>query len=295
MGHFGSVGAVPSRKSVIAALAIGAVLTWPYHAVVGHLVDQWWSDGDCSHGFLVVPFAAYVAWTRRAVAARAADGPSLAAFFLILAAAVLFVAGQLGAELFLTRASLVAMLAGSVGFVWGRGRLRVLAFPLAFLLFMIPLPAIVLNQLTLPLQLVASRFGEALIRTTGIPVLREGNVLQLPGASLEVAEACSGIRSLEALVAGAIVLGYFRGACRTVLLAAAAAAVPIAILANALRVAATGVAASWLGPAAAKGAFHEVTGAATFACAVAALYAVLLLMAGPAHRFGAAARLQGTR
>jgi exosortase len=149
---------------------------------------------------------------------------------------------------------------------------------LAFLFFMVPLPAIVFNHLTFPLQLLASSAGELAIRAAGIPVLRDGNVLQLPARTLEVAEACSGIRSIVTLLMLAVVVGYFteRRALRRVLLALAA--VPIAVLANAVRVAGTGVASEWISPTAADGFFHTFSGIVIFGVALLGLSGVQQLV-----------------
>jgi exosortase len=170
------------------------------------------------------------------------------------------------------------VLAGTVLFLGGWQRFRIALFPIAFLLLMVPLPSIVFNQITFPLQGIASRAGEAVIATAGVPVLREGNILHVPGRALEVAEACSGIRSLMSLLMLAIVLGYFterRIGARVVI---ALAAIPIAILANAARVAGTGLAAYWVGPAAAEGFFHGFSGWIVFIVALAGLLALQRLI-----------------
>ena len=122
---------------------------------------------------------------------------------------LVLLAGLLGSELFLSRVSMLGVLAGGILFLFGWAHLRALAFPLAFLLLMIPMPAIIFNQIAFPLQLLASRAGEFAITTADIPVLREGNVLVLANTTLEVAEACSGIRSLISLLTLGIVFGYF--------------------------------------------------------------------------------------
>jgi exosortase len=139
---------------------------------------------------------------------------------------------------------------------------------------MIPLPAIVFNQIAFPLQLVASNLGETVIAAAGVPVLREGNVLQLPARTLEVAEACSGIRSLVSLTMLGIVLGYFTERRLPERVVLALAAVPIAILANAARVAGTGLASEWISPAAADGFFHTFSGWLMFVVAFASLILV---------------------
>ena len=268
-----------TKRHAAAALIVCAAVVWLYAGALSSLVSQWASDDDYSHGFFVLPLAVFFAWERRAALRGAACRPSFAGLLLIAVSLVLFLAGILGAELFLTRVSIIGVLAGAVLFVWGREHFRILLFPLAFLLLMIPLPAIVFNQIAFPLQLLASRVGETAIAAAGIPVLREGNVLQLANTNLEVAEACSGIRSLVSLLMLGIVLGYFtepRGPARV---AIALAAIPIAILANASRVAGTGLASHWVGPAAAEGFFHTFSGWLMFVVAFVGLLAVQRVVA----------------
>ena len=180
-------------------------------------------------------------------------------------------AGTLGSELFTTRVSIVGTLIGVMLFLFGWARLRVLAFPIALLLLMIPIPAIIFNQIAFPLQIFASRVGATALEAANIPVLREGNVLILANTTLEVAEACSGIRSLVSLITLAIVFGYFsdpRPWVRTVI---TLSAVPIAVLTNGARVAGTGLAASRYGAAAAEGIIHEFAGVIVFVSAFALL------------------------
>jgi exosortase len=235
------------------------------------LARQWSTDENYSHGLLVLPLAGLFAFQRRDVLRQAEVRSSMAGVVVLAVSLVTFAAGVFGAELFLTRVSLIGVIWGTVLFVWGRRHARIVAFPLAFLLFMIPLPAIVLNQLTFPLQLLASRVGEALIRVAGIPVLRDGNLLHLPARTLEIAEACSGVRSLVSLIMMAVLLGYAGEQRRPGRIALALAAVPIAVITNGLRVAGTGVAAEWIGPAAAEGVFHTFSGWVVFIAACAAL------------------------
>jgi exosortase len=180
--------------------------------------------------------------------------------------------------LFLTRIAIVGVVAGSVLFVLGWNHLRLLALPIAFLLLMIPIPAIIFNQVAFPLQLVASRFGEASLAALSIPVLREGNVIELANTKLEVAEACSGIRSLISLLALAIVYGYFVHKNVWIRLALALSTVPVAILANGLRVAGTGVAAHYYGSQAAEGFFHTFSGWLVFVAAFVMLLVIHRLL-----------------
>jgi exosortase len=171
-------------------------------------------------------------------------------------------------------------------YFFGWARLRVLAFPIAFLLLMIPLPAIIFNQIAFPLQLLASKFGEAALGTVDIPVLREGNVLVLANTTLEVAEACSGIRSLITLLTLGIVYGYFADSRFWVRATIALSSIPVAIVANGARVAGTGMAAHWIGPAAAEGFFHEFSGWIVFIAAFAMMLTIqrAILLVAPRPR-----------
>lgn len=259
------------RRAALAASLLAAGLLWTYGPVLSGLVRQWSADDNYSHGFFVLPLAAYFAWERREPLARAVRQPSVAGLAIILLSLILFVAGTFGAELFLTRVSLIGVLAGAILFIWGREHFRVLLFPIAFLLLMVPLPAIIFNQIAFPLQLLTSQAGESVIAAAGIPVLREGNVLHLPARTLEVAEACSGIRSLVSLITLGIVLGYFTEPRIPARIAIALAAIPIAIVANAARVAGTGLVAEWISPAAADGFFHSFSGWLVFVVAFAGL------------------------
>ena len=271
---------VPFRyRSVAIACVLGAAVVWVFGGILSSLVRQWASDDNYSHGFFVVPLALFFVWERRHALMNAPSRPGFLGLLVIIGSLSLLLAGQLGAELFLTRVSFVGVLAGIALFVWGRDQFRILAFPLAFLLLMIPLPAIVFNQLAFPLQLLASRAGESVIGLAGIPVLREGNVLQLPTRTLEIVEACSGIRSLVSLITLAIVLGYFTERRTGARVLIALAAIPIAILANAARVAGTGLASELISPAAADGFFHTFSGWLMFVFAFFGLLAVQRIIA----------------
>ena len=266
-----------SRHATAALVLLGGVLVL-YRDVLSSLVRQWASDDNYSHGFLIIPIAVYCAWERRETLARLEPRPRLVGLLLVLVSLCVFAIGALAAELFLARISLVGVVVGAVLFVWGPAYVRTLAFPLALLPLMVPLPEIVFNQIALPLQLIASRVGETAIAAAGIPVLREGNILELPDMTLAVAEACSGIRSLVSLVTLAVVLTYFTGRGMGGRLIVVLAAVPIAILANAFRVAGTGLVAHWIGRSAAEGFFHGFSGWLMFVTAFAGLVGVQMLV-----------------
>jgi exosortase len=272
------------------ALSVGTFV-WLYAHVFVKLIHDWATDGNYSHGFLIVPIAAYLAWERRAAIARLELRPSYVGLGVVLASLLLMVAGTLGAELFLTRLSMLGVLAGAILFVAGWARLRALAFPLAFLLLMIPIPAIIFNRVVFPLQLVASQFGTQVLSVAGIPVLREGNVIILARTSLEVAEACSGIRSLISLLTLGIVFGYFIDGRRWVRATIALSTIPITIITNGLRVAGMGVVAQYYGVEAAEGFLHAFSGWLVFALAMMMLIGLQRLVAAVRPTIGSGAAL----
>jgi len=255
------------------AAATGAFF-FLYRDILVGLVHDWINDGNYSHGLLVAPVALLIAWQRRRAFVDTPHRPQYGGLILVAASLALLVFGTLGAEFFTARVSMLGFIAGAIWFVWGTRHLRLAAFPLALLLLTIPLPEIIFNQVTLPLQSLAARAGEMSLAALNVPVLREGNVIVLATGSLEVAEACSGIRSLMSLVAIAVLYGYATTdgsiGMRTLL---AFAAVPIAVVANGVRVAGTGLAASRYGAEAAEGFFHAFSGWLMFVLAFCLLVA----------------------
>jgi exosortase len=271
-------------RLVAGAVAIGFALL--YWQVFVKLVMDWYNDDNYSHGFLIVPIALYFAWERRNKLKAAVQKPSVLGLVVVVGSIAVLLAGILGSELFLTRISIIGALVGTVLFLFGWQHLRVLAFPIAFLLLMIPIPAIIFNQIAFPLQLLASRFGEAAMGIADVPVLREGNVLILANTTLEVAEACSGIRSLVSLLTLAIVLGYFSDRRLWVRLCVALSSIPVAVVTNGVRVAGTGIAAHRFGAAAAEGFFHEFSGWLVFVAAFGLTLAIqrVIVLVSPEPR-----------
>ena len=263
--EIGAVEAFPSNSSMNwhAVLVIGvllAILAGLYHEILVKLGLQWNNDPDYSHGFLVPVLVGYFVWERwdRLKVVRIAPSPwgmAVLGFGLLM-----LVIGSVGAELYLQRSSLIVVMAGLVLLMMGRDALKTLMFPIAFMLFMVPLPAIVVNAVAFPLQLFAARTAEFCLFNFGIPVLREGNVIVLAGTTLEVAEACSGIRSLQALLALGTVYAYFSQRSTWKRWTLVLLSVPIAIVANAFRVSGTGVLANYWGSQAAEGFYHTFSG-----------------------------------
>jgi exosortase len=259
-------------------ILLSLLLVAIYYRVIGKLVLDWYTDPDFSHGFLVPPFAAFLLWDKRKAIRDTPIGQSWAGVWLVLAAIFVLFLGVYGAELFLSRLSLVMLLGGLVWTLCGRAMLRQVRFPILVLLLGIPIPAVVFNQITFPLQILASKMASSLLPLFGVPVLRDGNVIQLPSMQLEVAEACSGIRSLMSLFAVAVFYGYFleQSTWRRTLLAVAS--LPIAVIANAARIVGTGLCVQYWNPDKAVGFFHEFSGWLMFIVSLTCLYLLHSMM-----------------
>lgn len=284
---------VPATKYFWRALPIIVAITFAYATVLAKLSHDWWSDENYSHGLLIPFIIGYILWLQRNKLKSTPSRPSL----WLGGAAVAFAlfalwAGVAGAELYTQRMSLVLLLAGTVVYFWGAQLLRLIVVPLFLLILAIPIPAIIFNKVAFPLQLFASRCSVWSMNLLGIPVLRQGNVIELKPLNsfqtkkLEVVEACSGIRSLMTLITLAVVFAYFThprsdvadsktrryGYWRSTIIVLSA--VPIAILTNALRVSGTGVLAHYYGIQVADGFFHSFSGWVIYIVAFLMLFGV---------------------
>jgi exosortase len=260
---------------IVQAGLLAGTFLYLYAFVIPPLVADWADDPNYSHGFLVPVLSAYFIWERRQKLLAVVWQPSIWGVLVLLAGICMLFLGHIGAEFFLMRSSMIVVLSGLVLYLYGWQVLQVLGFPLAFLLFMVPLPSIILNTITFPLQLLAAKLSTASLQLIGLPVFREGNIIFLPHTTLEIVEACSGIRSLVSLLALAVVFAYMtqrRSGKRWVL---AISAVPIALVANAFRIWGTGVLAFLYGTQVAEGFYHTFAGWLVFVVAF-----VLLLSEG---------------
>ena len=293
---------VPATKHLWRGLAITVALVFAYATVLIKLGNDWWTDENYSHGLLIPFVIGYILWLQRDKLAAGPSRPNSLWGGLAIAAALFALwAGVAGAELYTQRLSLLLVLSGIVVYFFGFQLLQLLLVPLFLLFLAIPIPAIVFNKIAFPLQLFASRCAVWSMKMLGIPVLREGNVIELKPLNsietrkLEVVEACSGIRSLMTLITLAVVFAYFTfprsgqtdgegakkgafgwlksyGFWRSVILVASA--VPIAILTNAARVSGTGVLSHYYGTQVADGFFHSFSGWAVYIVAFLLLFAV---------------------
>lgn len=262
------------------SIAVAALLAYLYGNILHRLVYEWWSDANFSHGFFVPPFAALLIWRDRKRLGVLKPQPAFSGLAVIAFGLAALVLGVLGAELFLSRSSLLFVVAGLIVYFKGWKYFRVLFFPWLFLFLMIPPPTLIMNHITLPLQFVASDVATWFLRAAGVPVLQNGNIIQLPNMALDVVQACSGIRSLISLGVMAIIYGYLLESNNVLRVLLALASIPIAVLSNGIRIMAAGVAGLYWDPSKAQGFFHEFSGCIIFIVSLLALYAFHQVLRG---------------
>jgi exosortase len=244
------------RLKIAVIVALTGVL---YISVIPDLASEWWNEPASSYGMLIPPLALYIVYLQRHQIRALPARPELGGLWLTALGCLVFLVGNLAAEFFLSRISFVLMLAGLAWTFWGMPRFRALFFPFVLLATMVPLPALVYNQLSAPLQLVASSVATSLAQALGISIYRDGNIIDLANVSLGVAEACSGLQSLSAMVVASLLLGFLEdasllGRCLLLLLS-----VPLAIAVNVVRVTGTAVLADHA-PEFAMGFYHLFSG-----------------------------------
>lgn len=222
------------QRWALAGLALLLVIV--FLPVIGDLIDSWWNNENYSHGFLVPLIAGYMVWRKRHELAKTEVKPSGAGLVMTLAGMIMFVVGNAGAEYFTVGISLIVTMAGLTLYLGGREIMGKIWFPFFLLVFMVPIPAVVYFSATFPMQLLASKVSAALMEILGMSVVREGNIIHLPGHSLEVAEACSGLRSLISLLAMGAIYGYVAQERFRAKLALFLCTIPIAIAGNVIRV-----------------------------------------------------------
>jgi exosortase len=264
-------------------VAIGAVaLAVCYAPILRGMFDQWLHDEDMGHGLVVPIVILWIVWRERDHWIALPPRPSWWGLAPLAAAACIHFMSVMGAGLFAGSVAFVLSVAGVVLCLGGPAFLRAWVFPFLLALFMLPKLAIVYNQVTLPLQLIASRLAEVMLSAGGVSVIREGNIIDAGGHRVAVAEACSGIRYLLSLGFVAVVFAYLSDPKPWMRVALLAAAVPVAILANAMRVAASAAA-----PALDAGALHALAGCLVFVLCMAMLAIVRHLLNAAYARYHA--------
>jgi exosortase len=267
-GRAARVGA--SVPLAIAALAAAGL----YGTVAAGLVSQWFTEANSSHGILLAIAAAFVLRRRWRLLRTAATRPANSGFLVLALALLVYVAGTLTGDIFILRVSLPIAVAGCLLALRGWGTMRPALAPLGLMVLAIPLPMVIVTSLTLPLQLVASQVAAEVLNASGVFVAREGNLLILRDMTLEVAEACSGLRSLVSLVTVGAICGAVLSLSFPRAMLLMACAVPVAVVGNGFRVAATGFLVTWFGEIAVSEVAHEVTGFVAFLVMSAAIIAI---------------------
>lgn len=280
-----------SRVFYPGLLLLGIVFL--YRGIVPRMVQDWWNDPNFSHGLIVPLFSAYLVWEkRRELEFLRPLGLSegVAGIGFVALGALMAVAGKAGGEYFIMRSSLVVVVGGLFLLLFGWHGLRKCLFPVLFLFFMVPIPYLLYDAVAFPLKMVASWIGEHSLNLAGVPVFREGNIISLPNMQLEVADACSGIRSLMSMMAMSTVVAYFLGLGSGRGLVLFLSAIPVAVLSNSARILLTGLLSSRYGPGVADGFFHQFSGWLIFLVGM-----VLLLALGIVLRMTRGASLRSKR
>jgi exosortase len=249
-----------------------------YFPFIRTMVHDWSVDDNYSHGYLIPFIAAYMVWSRRKELKEVTISPSNWGLILIGLGLAQLTVAKIGSELFLQRTSIIVTLFGIVLFLLGRKFTKKIAIPLLYLIFMVPVPAIIWNQFAFPMKLFASYITASIVDGIGITILREGNVLHLATTTLEVADACSGLRSLTSLLALSGACAYLfplRTMNRWVLFFSA---IPIAIVVNIFRLVLTAILAQRFGAQVAEGFLHEMSGVLVFVIAFLLLFMVYSIL-----------------
>jgi exosortase len=260
---------------------------WLYAPIAWPLLRQCWQDPNYTYGLFVPAFSLLLLWEDRKRLAELPLRPAWSGLGMILLALLALLVGVASSEFFLPRISLLLLIVGMIVFLAGWAHLAAVAFPLGFLVLMLP-SATIASELTFPLQVLSSKLATLLLVGVGVPAAREGNIILLHAARLGVTEACSGIRFLFSLVALSVIYGYLVESRTFLRVVLAVAAAPISVLANALRIAATGFVVQYWGVDRAEGALHLFSGWLVFLAALAmilAFHRLLRALLGPGlHR-----------
>ncbi len=266
----------------LAALSVSFLVL--YYPVLAKLIQDWGVDDNYSHGYFIPFIAAYMVWQRKEDLAAANKKGSPWGLVLVFLGLAQFVLAWAGSEYFLQGTSMVVVLFGVVLFLWGPTLTKIVWVPVAYLALMVPLPAILWNKIAFPMKLFASKVAADVIQAMGYTVLREGNILTLPNTVLEVADACSGLRSLTSLLALSAAMAYLApmAAWKKWLLFLSAA--PIAVVCNVLRLIGTAVLARHYGAGVAEGFLHTFSGWLVFLLGLAMLGGVYALLRRPMPR-----------
>lgn len=252
------------KKSLWKIVVLGLIWVGVFSPIIPEMIDSWLSHSDNSHALLVPIISLYFLWEKRKNIGQIAVSDSTIGLIVLLGSLAIYLVSYAGGILVFSRLMIVTSLVGLLWYCFGTSMVRFLAFPLGFLFFMVPVPDTLLNMVASPLQLMATKISANFIKLCSIPVYREGNMLYFLQTQLEVAEACSGIRSIMSLTMLSAIFAYISSGSWWRQGILVLSAIPIALAANILRVSGTGVLAHFFGDQVARGFLHEFSGLAVF-------------------------------
>lgn len=273
-----SIDNLDKKPIIIRLLILMGLWLVSFLPVYPRLIDTWLNHSDNSHGILVPFISLFFIWQKRDELKSARISSSNLGAFILVASMSLYLLGFAGGTEVISRTMIVFSLIGLLLFTLGKEVVRVLAFPLLFLLFMIPIPVAVQSSLSFPLQLFATKISYLLIQMLSIPVQQEGNMLFFAETKLEVAEACSGIRSIAAFTVLSVVFAHLLNKGWIWRLVLLASAIPLALFTNIIRVTGTGILAHYYGSGIASSFLHEFSGIAVFALGFVLLLSEFILL-----------------
>nr|NJM02518.1 exosortase/archaeosortase family protein [Desulfobacula sp.] len=265
------------KQTLFQIFILAAVFLFVYQKAILKLISDWSTDPNFSHGFLIPFVALYMIWYKKNELAEISLKPSLTGIIAIIGGMLIHMAGNLGSELFLMRFSMIITLSGIIIYFCGFEIFKRILVPVAYLIMMIPIPSILWNQVAFPLQLFSAFISAKAINLLNIPVFREGNILHLANTSLEVVDACSGIRSLTSLLALTGAFAFLAPLSTFKKWVLFFSAVPIAVAVNVIRLTITGAMAAWIGPETAHGFLHDMSGLIIFGAALILVYLVFMI------------------
>ena len=259
-------------------LLLSTALAWLYYPIFSAMAREWYTNPNHSHGFLIPIISGYFVWRRKEEAKALAIRPTNLGIPLLIGGLIIYVLGEFGAAYTTTRMSFFFVLAGVILFIYGMPVFRWLCLPFFYLLFMIPVPQYLYDAIAFPLKVFITNYSVLCLQILGLPALREGNIISLRDTTLQVVDACSGIRSLVSLIAIGVAYAVISQKSNWKKAILVVSTIPIAIVTNALRVIITGILATFYGSGAAEGFFHEFAGVAVFMMSVVVLIGIGALL-----------------
>ncbi len=256
-----------AKHLIVGGLALICTIILCYAEILFDMANQWFNDPNYSHGLLIPLISGYLIWRNKNTFSLSDIRPTPKGLSVLVFGLLLLIIGKASGEFYTMRFSFIIVILGLLLFTMGVDITKKNIFPIGFLIFMIPLPYVLYNDIALPLRLLTVTFSTKILSLLGISFMREGNIIHLTQTSLHIIDACSGLRSIMSLSALAVLLAYFtqNSIWRKLLLALLA--IPIAVIANFFRITGTAIVVNRWGPELTDGIIHNLSGVASFALA----------------------------